>query len=48
MKYDFEEKLDDLVSEAVKAGVAVDDIIRAFELKTMALNEEAEDAEDSE
>jgi len=33
MKYDFEEKLDDL---------------SAFELKTMALNEEAEDAEDAE
>jgi hypothetical protein len=45
MKYDFEGKLADLVNEARKAGVSVDDIVRAFELQTMSLEEEDEDSE---
>jgi hypothetical protein len=38
-----EEKLDDLVTEARDAGMPWDEIISAFELKVMALNEEAGD-----
>jgi hypothetical protein len=37
---DFEERLNDLVNEAMEAGVTADEVISAFELKTMAINEE--------
>lgn len=39
----FEERLDDLINEALEAGSSIDDIISAFELKLMALKEEVAD-----
>lgn len=44
---DFEERLNELVDEAREAGVTVEQITSAFELKTMAL-EESEDHEANE
>lgn len=35
-----EEKLDDLVTEAIDGGLSMDDIISAFQLKVDALDEE--------
>lgn len=38
-----EEKLDDLVTEAVDHGLTMDQVISAFETKLMGLREESED-----
>jgi hypothetical protein len=44
-KMDFENDLNELVDKAKAAGVSNEEIIGAFELKTMALNEGVDDDE---
>lgn len=45
MAVNAEEKLDDVVTECIDAGMSYDEIISAFELKLMALREESEAAD---